>query len=93
MITEVTVISSDGVPFTVQSWVTIEAQALAVAAAEIRFAVTQTAAELSKFGSYHRKPDMVELDFVGLEPTVVPRIAGPLERRAAFALIKGGKTS
>lgn len=57
MITEVTVLSSDAVPFTVLTWAANEAQALVAAACEIRFAVTRTAAQLDVIGDYRRKTD------------------------------------
>jgi hypothetical protein len=54
MITEVTVLSSDAVPFTVLTWAANEAQALAAAACEIRLAVTRTAAQLDAISDYRR---------------------------------------
>jgi hypothetical protein len=98
MITTGNVISRDGVAFTVKIYARTEAQAMSALGAEIRFAASKTAAELDKFGPEYQRADLIAPEvydaFSGydLKFAQAPRIAGPQERRAAFTLIKGGKS-
>ena len=83
MITIVT--SSDGVQFAVQS------HNAATARFDKAAAATLTAAQLSANPDFQQVKSLEDL----LAPEFVfsaPRIAGPLERRAAFKVIKGGKS-
>lgn len=67
---------------------------------ELAFAATKTAAELAAHGDFVRvsdaaamteaAPDLVAPEEIYLFP--YPCAAGPTERRAAFRLIKGGKS-
>jgi hypothetical protein len=85
------VISKDGVTFAVNS----DPRSVAFDQA---FAKSKTAAELVAHGDFTQVKSLDDLfteeeaapEFV-FEAPKVPRISGPLEKRAALRLIKGGK--
>jgi hypothetical protein len=75
------VTSKDGVVFSVES----DARSVV---ADQRYARERSAAELEQQGDFSRARlvnGLIEI------PPEVPRIAGPLERRAAFRVIQGGR--
>jgi hypothetical protein len=104
MITTENVISRDGVAFVVKIYTTNPVAAMVALGAEIRFAATKTAVELDKFGTDYQRADLLDpaaydafsgYDLPFTQSPRLPdthRIAGPQERRAAFTLIKGGKS-
>jgi hypothetical protein len=57
---------------------------------DIAFAKARPAAELRLHGDFIETHD-IDLEAL-VAPDPQPRIVGPLERRAAFKLIKGGKS-
>jgi hypothetical protein len=77
--------SRDGVEFTV------ECADQRTAGFDLAFAAARPASELARHGDFTRLPPL--RDVLADEEFVFdgPRIAGPLERRAAFRVIKGGK--
>jgi hypothetical protein len=79
------VTSSDGVPFTTNS----SPKSIAF---DKLYASKFTAAGLEKHGDFTRLDLHPVSGPFDIEFVQVPRIAGPLERRAAFRVIKGGKS-
>jgi hypothetical protein len=88
VITTTTVTSRDGVKFSISFESANEATAKRAAECERNFAATRYAHQLDSFGDYLR----VGLNGYVEAPPKLPRIHGPLERRASFAVIKGAKT-
>jgi hypothetical protein len=90
MITTTTVTSRDGVKFSISFESANETTAKRAAECERNFAATRYAHQLDSFGDYLR----VGLNgYVEAPAPKLPRIHGPLERRAVFAVLKGGKQS
>lgn len=78
------VTSKDGIQFVVES-------AEKSVAYDRAYAQTHTAAELAAHGDFQQVKSLDDL----LAPEYIfeaPRISGPLEKRAAFRVIKGGKS-
>lgn len=77
--------SKDGVTFAVAT------ASFQAAAFERAYAAKTLAAELAKNSDFTRVKSLDDL-LPPEEYVVAPRIAGPAERRAAFRVIKGGKS-
>lgn len=83
--TRVIVTSKDGHQFLVETMDSAVAY-------ERHYAKQHTAAELEKHGDFTRLHDLGEVILSEAEYVEAPRIASPAERRAAFRVIKGGKS-
>jgi len=78
------VTSKDGIQFAVES-------AERTVMYDIAYASATPAAELAAHGDFSEIKSLDDL-IAPEEYYFAPRIAGPLERRAAFKVIKGGKS-
>jgi hypothetical protein len=79
--------SKDDVPFAVET----ARGDYATVKAELAFAASRTARELESFGDYRRVDPLTGYVVAPEFIFEAPRICGPLERRKAFRLIRGGK--
>lgn len=78
--------SREGIEFVVES----ESRSVVY---DVLFALARPAAELELHGDFQRVRGGREVSLISPEFVFeAPRIVGPLERRAAFKLIKGGKS-